>query len=36
MTGEQIRAMIAEVFEQLGAPRHLRSDNGSEFIAASC
>jgi putative transposase len=33
MTGERIRDLIAEVFNERGAPRHLRSDNGSEFIA---
>jgi putative transposase len=33
MTGERIRNLIAEVFKVRGAPRHLRSDNGSEFIA---
>lgn len=33
MTGERIRDLIAEVFKVRGAPRHLRSDNGSEFIA---
>jgi transposase InsO family protein len=33
MTGERIRDLIAEVFKERGAPRHLRSDNGSEFIA---
>jgi transposase InsO family protein len=33
MTGERIRDLIAEVIKDRGAPRHLRSDNGSEFIA---
>ena len=33
MSGERIRDLIAEVFKARGAPRHLRSDNGSEFIA---
>jgi len=33
MTGERIRDLIAEVIKLRGAPRHLRSDNGSEFIA---
>ncbi len=33
MTGERIRDLIAEVFKERGAPRHLRSGNGSEFIA---
>jgi transposase InsO family protein len=33
MTGERIRDLIAEVFKERGAPRYLRSDNGSEFIA---
>jgi transposase InsO family protein len=31
--GRRIRDLIAEVFKDRGAPRHLRSDNGSEFIA---
>jgi putative transposase len=33
MTGERIRDLIAEVFKERGAPKHLRSDNGPEFIA---
>jgi len=33
MTGERIRYRIAGVFNVCGAPRHLRSDDGSEFIA---
>jgi transposase InsO family protein len=33
MMGKRIRDLIAEVFKERGAPRHLRSDNGSEFIA---
>ena len=33
MTGERIRDLIAEVLKKHGAPRHLRSDNSSEFIA---
>ena len=33
MSGERIRDLIAEVFKARSAPRHLRSDNGSECIA---
>ncbi len=33
MSGERIRDLIAQMIEARGAPRHLRSDNGSEFIA---
>ncbi len=35
MSGERIRDLIVEVFKVRGAPRHLRSDNGSEFIAGA-
>jgi len=33
MTGERIRDLIAGVFKVRGAPRHVRRDNGSEFVA---
>ncbi len=33
MTGERMPGLIVKVFKVRGAPRHLRSDNGSEFIA---
>ncbi len=33
MSGERIRDLIAEVIKVRGAPKHLRSDNGPEFIA---
>lgn len=33
MSGDRIRDFIAEVMSSRGAPKHLRSDNGPEFIA---
>jgi putative transposase len=33
MTAEAVKAVLAGVVRQRGAPRHIRSDNGSEFIA---
>ena len=33
MTAEEVSAVLAGVFKQRGAPAHIRSDNGPEFIA---
>jgi putative transposase len=32
VTGADVRAVLARVIGRRGAPRHIRSDNGSEFI----
>jgi len=32
MSGERVRQLITEVIKARGAPGHIRSDNGSEFI----
>ena len=33
MSGERVRDLLAEAIRSRGVPRHIRSDNGSEFIA---
>jgi transposase InsO family protein len=33
MTAQAVRAVLAEVVQERGAPVHIRSDNGPEFIA---
>jgi len=33
MTGERARDLLADAIRSRGVPRHLRSDNGSEFIS---
>jgi transposase InsO family protein len=33
MTAQAVRAVLAAVVQQRGAPGHVRSDNGPEFIA---
>ena len=35
MTAEAVQAVLAAVVQQRGAPVHIRSDNGSEFIACA-
>jgi putative transposase len=35
MTAEAVKAVLAAVVQQRGAPVHIRSDNGSEFIASA-
>jgi transposase InsO family protein len=35
MTAEAVKAVLAAVAQQRGAPVHIRSDNGSEFIACA-
>ena len=33
MTAQAVKTVLARVVQQRGVPRHIRSDNGSEFIA---
>jgi putative transposase len=35
VTGADVRRVLARVISRRGAPRHIRSDNGSEFICAA-
>ena len=35
ITGEDVLDTLAELFAMHGAPRHIRSDNGPEFIAGA-
>jgi putative transposase len=35
MTAQAVKAILARVVRERGVPRHIRSDNGSEFIAAA-